>query len=109
MKHYLLALTLMLSGAAHAAEDAWTGSDKTMHFALSAGTGLAAYAYTHSKPKAFGLAMIPGIVKEVADSQEQNNHFSGKDLAWDAVGAFAGIQLGDWSINNKGVSWGKSF
>ncbi|EIJ32862.1 hypothetical protein [Thiothrix nivea] len=89
--------------------DEWTGKDKQLHFAVSAVLGVAAYSHTHDRAKAFGLAMIPGILKEVADSQQDNNDFSGKDLAWDALGAAVGIQTGHWMIGPGTVSWVKAF
>jgi putative lipoprotein len=89
--------------------DEWTGEDKQLHFAVSAVLGVAAYSQTHERATAFGWAMLPGILKEVADSQQESNQFSGKDLAWDAAGAFVGVQAGHWMIGPDRVSWVKAF
>ena len=109
MKYYFLALLLFFSNSSMAAGDEWTGGDKTAHFGISAAMGLAAYSYTEDKTTAFGMAMVPGIIKEVADSQKEGGRFSEKDLAWDALGAFVGVQAGGWMMDSKGVSWGTSF
>lgn len=103
----LMGLLLFLPSLALA--DEWTGEDKQLHFAVSAGLGVAAYAHTHDRARAFGLAMVPGILKEIADSQSDGNRFSSKDLAWDALGAAVGLQAGHWVIGPERVSWVKEF
>ena len=107
MKYLLLAALVICTSTVHAEEDQWTGSDKAKHFAVSSIIGFGAYAYSKNKLKAFGIALAPGVLKEISDSQKANNHFSGKDLAWDALGAYAGVQTGDWVINSQGIAWGK--
>lgn len=89
--------------------DEWTGQDKQLHFAVSAVLGIAAYSQTHDRAQAFGWALAPGILKEVIDSQQDGNDFSGKDLAWDALGALAGAQVGHWTIGQNRVNWVKEF
>ncbi len=98
---------LLSSNSLHA--DEWTGTDKQLHFAVSAALGVAAYSQTHDRAQAFAWAIAPGVLKEVADSQSEGNRFSGKDLAWDALGAFVGVQTGHWVIGNHKVSWVKEF
>lgn len=102
-----LGLLLLLSP--HLQADEWTGEDKQLHFTVSAALGVAAYSHTHDRAKAFGWAMVPGILKEIADSQQDDNRFSGKDLAWDALGAAVGVQAGHWLIGPGQVSWAKAF
>ena len=109
MKYYILMFLLFFSVNASAVEDDWLGKDKAAHFGISAAVGFAAYSYTEDKMTAFGIAMVPGLLKEVADSQKEGGRFSEKDLAWDAVGAFVGVQAGEWTFNKNGVSWGASF
>lgn len=109
MKRIFLAVALLCPFLAQANEDKWTGSDKAMHFAVSGAVSLAAYSYTEDKTQAFLIGMAPGVLKEIVDSQQEGNRFSGKDLAWDALGAFVGVQIGDWTIDEKGVSWGRSY
>ena len=74
--------------------DNWKGPDKTKHFAVSALLGAAAYAVTEDKNQAFVLALAPGLAKELYDSTRDDNHFSGKDMLWNALGAAVGVQVG---------------
>lgn len=89
--------------------DDWSGPDKAKHFAVSALLGSAAYAYTDDRTKAFGLAMIPGVIKEIADSQSDGNSFSGKDLVWNAIGAGFGVQIGHWVIGPGEINFTMAF
>lgn len=107
MKYLLFSLILLLPVSAQA--DDWTGVDKNKHFAVSALLGTAAYAYTHDRTKAFGLAMLPGLVKEIADSQQENNRFSGKDMVWNGLGAAVGVQVGHWLIGPDRITFVKEF
>lgn len=71
------------------AQDSWTGPDKTVHFAVSAVLGVAAINQWPDRPMlAWGVAMVPGILKEVSD--RSTTGFSGKDLAANALGAAVG-------------------
>lgn len=72
------------------------GTDKYYHAGYSFVYGVAASAITDNKTTAFALAMTPGLIKEIADSQEKGNKFSFGDLAADAVGAYLGVQVGHW-------------
>jgi uncharacterized protein YfiM (DUF2279 family) len=98
---------LLLAPLVHA--DAWTGTDKQLHFAVSAALGVAAYSQTHDRHRAFAWAFTPGLLKEIADSQQDGNAFSSKDLAWDALGALVGVQTGHWVIGANKLSWHKEF
>lgn len=88
--------------------DCWNGEDKKIHFAVSAVAGLAAVnQWPESKWKAFGVAMIPGFLKEVSDIK--GSGFSGKDLAADALGAAFGVLGGGWMITNTKVTYETKF
>ncbi len=91
------------------AADEWSGSDKIKHVAVSAALGTASAMHFEDKWVAFGVAMIPGVLKEVADSTRKNNHFSGKDLVADALGAALGVQLGNWIVTTRGVGYRAAF
>jgi uncharacterized protein YfiM (DUF2279 family) len=104
-----LAASLFISTPAFAGDDDWNDSDKLKHFAVSFVLGTASGAYFENKWTAFGVAMIPGLIKEISDSQKSNNHFSGKDLAADALGAALGVQLGNWIITSRGLKFQSSF
>ncbi|MDD5390175.1 MAG: hypothetical protein PHD37_12565 [Gallionellaceae bacterium] len=106
----LLAAVAAVSFATTAlAADEWNGSDKIKHVAVSAAFGTASAMHFEDKWVAFGVAMIPGVLKEVADSTRKNNHFSGKDLVADALGAALGVQLGNWIVTTRGVGYRAAF
>ncbi|SEA98437.1 putative lipoprotein [Thiothrix caldifontis] len=102
-----LLLLLLSSNLSHA--DEWMSKDKSVHFSVSAALGVAAYSQTHNRTKAFAWAIAPGVLKEIIDSQDEGKQFSGKDLAWDAVGAFVGVQAGHWIIGDNKIAWVKEF
>lgn len=81
--------------------DSWKGDDKKMHFGVSFVLGFAAGAqWPENKPLAFGVAMIPGLIKEATDTKA-----SGKDLVANAVGAALGVYTGGWLITrNQGTT-----
>jgi uncharacterized protein YfiM (DUF2279 family) len=74
------------------------GKDKIEHASVSAAIGLATGTLIENKYEAFGVAMIPGILKEIHDSQQKNNFFSKGDLIADAVGAAIGVWVGNTYI-----------
>ncbi len=101
----LLLTVACLAGHAPAqAADDWNGADKAKHFAVSAVLGTASAMHFENKWTAFGVAMIPGVLKEITDS-----HFSSKDLAADALGAALGVQLGHWIVTRNGVGYRAAF
>ena len=104
-----LAASVFIGAPARAADDAWDGRDKAKHVVVSAVLGTASGAYFENKWTAFGVAMIPGLVKEISDSRKHDNHFSGKDLAADAIGAALGVQFGHWMITSRGLTFQSSF
>ena len=74
----------------------WSYGGYKEHFAVSALFGVvgAAQIFPHEPVKAFAFAMVPGVLKEVVDSRQKGNYFSGKDLAADALGAAFGVWAG---------------
>jgi len=91
------------------AADEWSGSDKVKHIAVSAAFGTASAMHFEDKWVAFGVAMIPGVLKEIADGSRDNGRFSAKDLAADALGAALGVQLGNWIVTTRGVGYRAAF
>jgi uncharacterized protein YfiM (DUF2279 family) len=90
-----------LVGPPHASahdDDPWRGRDKRLHAGISAGLGAGAYALSvplverRSARAAIGFAAAfsLGIAKELYDLAGAGTP-SGRDLAWDAAGALAGV------------------
>lgn len=82
--------------------------DKLEHFGFSSLFGAAGETYLHyktdlnaSKRIILGatLGTVPGFIKEIIDSTEKGNHFSGTDLAADVAGAFLGAIVANL-VNN---------
>lgn len=87
-------------------------SDKVKHVGISAGLGFASKLVIGEEEgipwKSFGLAMIPGIAKELSDDRRKNGSgFSKGDLLADALGAGIGVYFGESLITfqkeKKGV------
>lgn len=99
----------LLCGPAFA-QDSWTGPDKQKHFAFSFGFGFVARGVFPelTAPQAIAVGMIPGIVKELADSGN-GGKFSGKDLAWDLAGAAAGVYIGGLVIGPRSIRYSMAF
>jgi hypothetical protein len=58
---------------------------------------------------AFGLALVPGVAKELYDATRDCNRFSWKDMAWNAAGAYVGVRTGNWLLGPSGVSYRMAF
>jgi len=83
--------------------------NEALHFGLSTILGAAGETIIHHKTKmgtaariGYGtvLGSLPGLAKEIIDSNEKDNHFSGKDMAANVAGAFVGSVIANW-VNNK--------
>ena len=107
MKYYVTTLAIFLClifPAVSSAED-----NEALHFGISAILGAASETIIHHKTKvgtveriAYGtiLGSLPGLAKEVIDSTEEDNHFSGKDMAANVAGAFVGSVIANL-VNNQ--------
>lgn len=89
-------LAMFLCGEANA-QDTWSGRDKRQHFAISFAAGVGC-SQVFQGATAYGCAILPGLVKELSDSQEEGNKFSGKDMVANALGAYLGVRTGRWLI-----------
>ena len=78
--------------------------DKGQHFGFSLLFGAIGESFFHYSTDWKDISLIgwgaavgtlPGLAKEILDSMEENNHFSGLDLAADFAGAFCGALLGN--------------
>jgi len=93
----IIAIALALSSIGSVAQDKWNGKDKAEHFAVSFAVGFATgNQWPENKPLAIGVAMIPGLLKEVSD--RSTTGFSGKDLVADLLGASLGVYSAHWLI-----------
>lgn len=107
-----VALLVTLSSSAVACgvhNDDWTGSDKAAHFGVSLALGVGASRLSDDTWTAFGLALVPGVAKELYDGTQDCNRFSWKDMAWNAAGAYVGVRTGNWLLGPSGVSYRMAF
>jgi hypothetical protein len=86
--------------------DGWVGA--TAHVGISALFGVASRTLVFKDPvKAWALAMVPGVVKELQDYRKdtpgyRHGLFSRKDLISDAVGAAIGVYAGGVIVDKTG-------
>ncbi len=106
-----LPILMLLAGASSAAaacepgRDDWMGRDKAAHFGASFALGVAGSRLTTEPWEAVGLALIPGVAKELYDAGQDCNRFSWKDMGWNVAGAVLGVGGGYWMFGPSGVSW----
>ena len=81
------------------AQDRWTGADKAQHFTYSAMAGVVAQAVVPNPWAAVVLASMPGLLRETAAS---STGFSRKDMAWNVIGASAGVAGGRFMAAKAG-------
>ena len=83
--------------------------DKLKHFGISMLFGAAGESFLHYTSDLKGdsrvifgtvLGTLPGFFKEIVDSTEKGNRFSGGDLVADILGYFCGAFLSN-TVNNK--------
>jgi uncharacterized protein YfiM (DUF2279 family) len=108
MKRFALVLTVFLISS-EAAADKWNSSDKAEHFVVSAAIGTLSAIHIENKWHAFGVALIPGLVKELYDASQPRKRFSGKDMAINVLGAAVGVQIGHWIVTRDGVGFAAVF
>ena len=110
MKRYIVAIAAGLIATSAISQDSWTGADKQKHFAFSFGAGFLARGIFPdlTAQQAVAVGMIPGIVKEFADSGN-GGKFSGKDLVWDLAGAAAGVYIGGLVIGPRSIRYSMAF
>ncbi len=86
----------------NAVNDRWFSEDKYKHFILSAGMTIWTYQFlrfqknkgqTRSRDLSIGITFGVGIFKELIDSTKKDNHFSYKDLTWNAAGILSAYFL----------------
>jgi uncharacterized protein YfiM (DUF2279 family) len=76
-----------------------TNNDKSEHAVFGAIAGFAGrLQFQDSRWKAMAVPATIGLLKEIADSTQTGNHFSGKDLAATIGGGALGMFVGDGAI-----------
>ena len=98
-----LAGTLAAPGAhAQSQPDSWTGSDKALHFGVSAPFGMIGASMVSreagtAERVAVGtlIGSLPGLAKELADTQRPSATPSMKDMTYNVLGAALGAVVGD--------------
>jgi putative lipoprotein len=102
----VLALLAPVGGSAHAADpDPWFGSDKALHFSLSAGIAAGGYAVAAQLTddrrwrlaSGAGLAIAAGAGKELLDRYDGGDS-SWRDFTWDVIGTATGVGIA-WLID----------
>ena len=81
--------------------DSWFGIDKIKHFFISAFIESVSYsalqaAKVNRRPAlagAIGVSAALGVARELHDKRTPGNHFSYRDLTWDALGIGAGAVM----------------
>ena len=90
-----------------------TDSNSALHFGYSLvfgvfGETLLHYNFDMSNSSmivyATLIGSIPGLAKEVSDSSDDENHFSGSDMAFNVAGAFTGSLISNYMNNTFFVS-----
>ena len=104
-----LALLPALAQACRPYDDPWLDEGKAKHFAGSAALGMVTSQLTDNTWTAFGLALAPGVARQIYDSHHPCVPFSWRDLSFDALGAYVGVRTGQWLISPAGVTWRKEF
>jgi hypothetical protein len=99
LKLILVAALAAFFTSAHSLE-----SDTKSHIGVSFVLGYAmANQFPNEPLKAWGVAMIPGVLKEVSD--RSSTGFDKKDLLADAIGAALGVATGRWMVmRSKGTT-----
>lgn len=110
----IVAVVTTLLPVAHAraqARDDWFARDKALHFGVSAGVTVAAYALIsfktdhHRRTSQLGAAtfgLSVGVGKEIYDAFGPGDA-SWKDLTWDVIGVVTGVLVAtaiEWALLN---------
>ncbi len=94
MRSLVLVLWLWAPGGGGEGRDSWLSADKVKHFFMSAFVQSVSYSalrtarvsHDGALVGASALTLVVGVGKEIHDDRS-GEHFSVRDLAWDAAGA----------------------
>lgn len=97
-KLFAFAIAAVMSFQAHACKDSFKFTDdKQLHAGAEFVIGSITRTVVKDNTNAFVITMIPGVAKELGDMYGKGCA-SWHDLAWDAVGAFVGVQTTNFII-----------
>ncbi len=92
----------LLFGAAEVRADDWLGEDKVLHWAVSGAIGAGVHTtlwLANDEPLplrlalSVGVSLLPGLAKEIYDSGQPGNSFSGADMLFNTLGVITGVGL----------------
>lgn len=95
----MAAAAMALLCSSSAAADSWWGPDKAAHLGISTALGAGVYGGLWALSEdplplrltlGVSLALLPGLTKEIHDAGRAGNHFSGRDMVFNGVGALVG-------------------
>lgn len=84
-------------------------TDKVVHATVSASLGSMARLVEPDPVKAWGLAMAPGLAKELYDARRGGTGFSVPDLIADAIGAYVGVRVAGLAISRNRITYQRRF
>ena len=79
------------------AADSWTGNDKVLHLASSAGIALVVTHISRDPSVGFWSSVATGAAKELVDKRTGGDA-SMRDLVVDMAGAYLGSETGRWVL-----------
>lgn len=89
----------VLSLAAVPAQAQTVGSDKALHFGVSAlMAGVVTSATEGNELRGFWVASAVGVAKELSDANRRGHTASGGDMAANLLGAYVGAKLGGFFV-----------
>jgi putative lipoprotein len=111
MRTSVILAAAIVCGSAHAkciSNDAWTGPDKTKHFAVGVALGSAGVLAFNEPHKAFLVGAGIGLAKELYD-RRGGGTCSAQDFAVTALGAAAGAYGTAWIVTPNFVGYARRF
>jgi len=94
-----LALAMVATGASACKDTLRWQKDKAEHLAASAAIAAAVGTATKNPELGFWVSFGAGVLKEAYDAKHRDKHCpSAADLAYDAAGAWLGMQAAGWMI-----------
>lgn len=111
MKRLILLACLCMATSVHACKDSFRfAQDKQEHLYGSMFLGVVSRVVAPDPLVALGLAVAPGVLKELYDGQHPEAHcMSAHDLLYDVVGAAIGVYTTHWIIGPGRIQYRTEF